>query len=277
MRRTPAQNTTQTQVGTHSFIHSFERLTHARAARARTVRRETRHTRVAQPSAFKTCSVRFVPLLLLAFRPPLCAPSSLRPFLCRWARLRAFGRCYILDYGYNDAFGGDGFLEDLFGYLCRVQYRRHPPWTVLLCLVLCYSRHVFSGSWLVEKALRSLCNAWFYSGCGSHVSKVRRSHHQEIVRRMSCCQAARICSKGFFERMAKVTTLTAPSTMKIMVVAPPNGNIFSVGAKRFHCAEVLPTEACLHRVANSSEVRFLLFNRWCALQFVLALLWGPTG
>ena len=32
--------------------------------------------------------------------------------------------------------------------------------------------------------------------------------------------------------MAKVTTVTAPSTMKIMVVAPPNGNIFSVGAKR---------------------------------------------
>ena len=26
--------------------------------------------------------------------------------------------------------------------------------------------------------------------------KVRRSHQQEIVRRMSCCQAARICSKG---------------------------------------------------------------------------------
>ena len=34
----------------------FKRLTHARAARARTVRRETRHTRVAQPSAFKTSS-----------------------------------------------------------------------------------------------------------------------------------------------------------------------------------------------------------------------------
>ena len=30
--------------------------------------------------------------------------------------------------------------------------------------------------------------------------------------------------------------------MKIMVVAPPNGNIFTLGAKRFRCAEVLPTE-----------------------------------
>ena len=49
-----------------------------------------------------------------------------------------------------------------------------------------------------------------------------------------------------FERMTKDTTLTASSTMKIMVVAPPNGNIFTVGAKRFRCAEVLPTEAyCL--------------------------------
>ena len=42
--------------------------------------------------------------------------------------------------------------------------------------------------------------------------------------------------------MTKDTTLTAPSTMKIMVVAPPNGNIFTVAAKRFRCAEVLPTE-----------------------------------
>ena len=78
-----------------------------------------------------------------------------------------------------------------------------------------------------------------------------------------------------FVRMTKDTTLTAPSTMKIMVVAPPNGNIFSVGAKRFRRAEVLPTEvfaflACLHRVANSSERRFLLFHRWHAL------LWDPT-
>ena len=50
--------------------------------------------------------------------------------------------------------------------------------------------------------------------------------------------------------------------MKIMVVAPPNEHVFSVCAKRFRCAEVLATEACLHRVENSSEVRFLLFNRW---------------
>ena len=63
--------------------------------------------------------------------------------------------------------------------------------------------------------------------------KVRRSHQQEIVRRMSCCQAARICSKGLFERMTRDTTVTAPSTMKFMVVAPPDGNIFTVGAKRF--------------------------------------------
>ena len=57
--------------------------------------------------------------------------------------------------------------------------------------------------------------------------------------------------------MTKDTTVTAPSTMKVKVVAPPEGNTITVGAKRFHCAEVLPTEACLHRVANSSEVRFL--------------------
>ena len=57
VRRTPAQDTTQTQVGTHFihfihiihfinlFIHSFLCHTQARTARARTVWRETLHTR----------------------------------------------------------------------------------------------------------------------------------------------------------------------------------------------------------------------------------------
>ena len=83
--------------------------------------------------------------------------------------------------------------------------------------------------------------------------KVRRLHQQEIVRRMSCCQAARICSKGLFERMTRDTTVTAPSTMKFMVVAPPDGNIFTVGAKRFRCTEVLPTEVSPSQLYCRSE------------------------
>ena len=60
-----------------------------------------------------------------------------------------------------------------------------------------------------------------------------------------------------FVRMTKDTTLTAPSTLKIMVVAPPNGNIFSVGAKRFRRAEVLPTEAyCLFTSKVGSTEHF---------------------
>ena len=42
-----------------------------------------------------------------------------------------------------------------------------------------------------------------------------------------------------FEHMTKKLMVPAPSAMKIMVVAPPGGNIFNVGAiKRFRCAEV---------------------------------------
>ena len=52
-----------------AFIHSFKRLTHARAARALTVRRETRHTRVAQPSASKPWSAH-----LVSFPPPHWCP-----------------------------------------------------------------------------------------------------------------------------------------------------------------------------------------------------------
>ena len=55
--------------------------------------------------------------------------------------------------------------------------------------------------------------------------------------------------KGDFERMTKETTVTAPSTIKVKVVAPPDGNIFTFGAKRFHCAEVLPTEVLAVPVA----------------------------
>ena len=71
---------------------------------------------------------------------------------------------------------------------------------------------------------------------------------EEVVGLTMCRQAtftsARNCSpnevlsigtnmfQGVFERMAKVTTVTAPSTMKIKVVAPPDGTIFTVGAKR---------------------------------------------
>ena len=42
--------------------------------------------------------------------------------------------------------------------------------------------------------------------------------------------------------MTKDISASAPCTMQIKVVAPLDGNIFTVGAKRFHCAEVLPTE-----------------------------------
>ena len=70
----------------------------------------------------------------------------------------------------------------------------------------------------------------------------------EVVFWFCCSRSCPLTSSNFrfdqwvFERMTKDTTLTAPSTMKIMVVAPPIGNIFTVGAKRFRCAEVLATQ-----------------------------------
>ena len=42
-----------------------------------------------------------------------------------------------------------------------------------------------------------------------------------------------------FERMTAELTASAPSVMKIEVVAPLDGNIITVDAKRFHHAEVL--------------------------------------
>ena len=80
----------QPHVVTHSFIHSFKRLTHARAARARTVRRETRHTRVAQPSAFKTCVRCTRALSSSPVVCPLVSSLSSSP-LRRYGRARVHG------------------------------------------------------------------------------------------------------------------------------------------------------------------------------------------
>ena len=63
-------------------------------------------------------------------------------------------------------------------------------------------------------------------------------------------------------------SVSGPTTMKFIVVSPPVENIFSVITKRFHRSEVLPAEvfaflACLHRVANSNELRFLYSSMAC--------------
>ena len=73
-----------------------------------------------------------------------------------------------------------------------------PSRTRCWCSLICYSiDHLHC--WLQMLPLRgsvvpAKCSArnTFPEQC-----KVRRSYQQEIVRRMSCCQAARICSKGF--------------------------------------------------------------------------------
>ena len=60
-----------------------------------------------------------------------------------------------------------------------------------------------------------------------HLSRATQSatlSSASICRRMMCCQV---------ERMTKDMTASAPSTLKIIVVAPPDGNIITVGAKRF--------------------------------------------
>ena len=52
---------------------------------------------------------------------------------------------------------------------------------------------------------------------------------------MLCCPIGTNMFAEVCERMTKELTASVPSTMKIIVVAPPDGNIFVVG----HCAEVL--------------------------------------
>ena len=60
-----------------------------------------------------------------------------------------------------------------------------------------------------------------------HLSRATQSatlSSASICRRMMCCQV---------ERMTKDMTASVPSTLKIIVVAPTEGNIITVGAKRF--------------------------------------------
>ena len=81
-------------------------------------------------------------------------------------------------------------------------------------------------------------------------------------------------SQGAFERMTKDTTATAPSTMKIKVVAPPVGT--SSLSKRFHCAKVLQTEVFAvpygwligrpvsksHQLQSKEQLRFVSASRF---------------
>ena len=90
------------------------------------------------------------------------------------------------------------------------------------------------------------------------------------------------------ERMTKDTTASAPSTVKMKVVAPSNGNIFTVGAKRFHCEEVLPTEVFavptgwlmgrpvskIHQLQCKEQFRLVSASRFL---FVLLRLWCPLN
>ena len=60
-------------------------------------------------------------------------------------------------------------------------------------------------------------------------------HPQSIRTPMLCCPIGTNMFPEVCERMTKELTASVPSTMKIIVVPPPDGNIFAVG----HCAEVL--------------------------------------
>ena len=56
---------------------------------------------------------------------------------------------------------------------------------------------------------------------------------------MMCCHKVVLSSgthmfQEVYERMTKDMTASAPSALKIMVVAPPDGNIITFGAKRLH-------------------------------------------
>ena len=60
-------------------------------------------------------------------------------------------------------------------------------------------------------------------------------HPQSFRTPMLCCPIGTNMFPEVCERMTKELTASVPSTMKIIVVAPPDENIFTVG----HCAEVL--------------------------------------
>ena len=73
-----------------------------------------------------------------------------------------------------------------------------------------------------------------------HLSRATQSatlSSASICRRMMCCHKIVLSSgthmfQEVYERMTKDMTASAPCTLKIMVVAPPDGNIITVGAKR---------------------------------------------
>ena len=90
----------------------------------------------------------------------------------------------------------------------------------------------------------------------------RRSRHSRWLRRRARDVYIReylyvdvVLSSGT-NMVPKALTASAPSAMKIILVSPPDGEIFTVGAKRFWCAEVL-----LHQTFPCAAIVLPSFRR----------------
>ena len=101
-------------------------------------------------------------------------------------------------------------------------------------------RVVFLLFFLVFTVLRTAVNSDFvYSIDGMLCNLCGRVRDRIFPLSIGLSLSVVLVDTWIVERMTKVFTASAPSTMKIMVVAPPDENIFTVGCKCFRCAEVL--------------------------------------
>ena len=119
---------------------------------------------------------------------------------------------------------------------CRTLLCRVHKYLLKSAITVCLMGHTAVQTSVAQRG----CSMIRPAESSTHLSRATQSatlSSASICPRMMCCQV---------ERMTQDMTASAPSTLKIMVVAPPDGNIITVGAKRLRCAEVLPTEAyCL--------------------------------
>ena len=101
-------------------------------------------------------------------------------------------------------------------------------------------RVVFLLFFIVFTVLRTAVNSDFvYSIDGMLCNLFGRARDRIFPLSIGLSLSVVLVDTWIVERMTKVFTASAPSTMKIMVVAPPEENIFTVRCKCFRCAEVL--------------------------------------
>ena len=118
---------------------------------------------------------------------------------------------------------------------------------------------------------------------GIHITSLQRNREGDVCIRKNLYAECRVVSAMFqevVERMTKELTASAPSGMKIKVVAPPDNIILTVGAKRFAAWKCCPRRRSTSSKTATSSLdaeRFRVRKCYFIKRFLCAAILLPSS